>query len=236
MQRRLRLGQVAQCYVLLKKLRPSAVVSEHIPNSLTMQQLDNLCVTHQSQVTRRGLSYEVVFFSSAAVPGENFHCANSFVVVREEGPSEGLFDKYPDPNPPEIQNSTALTSDPGDPIEAGVFNASNRAEDISLVRNQGLEIDDDMEPPPKTVPLVYTPAADTRFEGQMWEWDGIGRHAVVSQNQNEPSFKNRWTPQRLSYIKIFLHCLPLKWLIIVLLPSTSMDMKESDIAPWGIFV
>ena len=41
--------------------------------------------------------------------------------------------------PPEIQNSTAPPSAPGDPIEAGVFNAPNLPEDISLVGNQGLE-------------------------------------------------------------------------------------------------
>ena len=60
---------------------------------------------------------------------------------------------------------TAPPSAPGDPIEAGFFNTSNRAEDISLVRNQGLEVDDDMEPSRKNFPSVDTSAADTLFEG-----------------------------------------------------------------------
>ena len=51
---------------------------------------------------------------------------------------------------------TAPPSAPGDPIEAGVFNTSYRAEDISLVRNQGLEVDDDMELAPDNVPLDET--------------------------------------------------------------------------------
>ena len=76
-------------------------------------------------MTRRDLSYEDVFLSSATVPGETLHFSNRFKVVQEEGPSEGLFDKYPNPTPPEINNFTAPLSDPGDPIEAGVFNASN---------------------------------------------------------------------------------------------------------------
>ena len=88
-----------------------------------------------------------------------------------------------------------------------------------------------MEPSPKNVPLVKTPAADTMFEGQTWGWDEIDRHGVVAQNQNEPSLKILWIPQSLSYIDIFLHCLPLKWLIIVFLPSTTRAMKEADISP-----
>ena len=125
---------------------------------------------------------------------------------------------------------TVPPSAPGDPIEADVFNTSNRAEDIALVMNQGLEFDDEMEPSPENVPLVDTPTADTLFEGQTWGWDGIDCRAVVAHNQNEPSFKNGWIPQSLSYINIFLHCIPLKCLIFFLIPSTSRDMKESDIA------
>ena len=48
---------------------------------------------------------------------------------------------------------------------------------------------------PDNVPLVDNPASDTLFEGQAWGWDGIDRRVVVAQNQNEPSFKNFWTPK-----------------------------------------
>ena len=95
---------------------------------------------------------------------------------------------------------TAPPSDPGDPIEAGYFNASNRAEYIALVRNQGLEVDDDMELAPDNVHLVHTPDADTLFDGQTWGWDGIDCRAVVAHNQNETSVKNSWIPK-----KHFLH-------------------------------
>ena len=120
-------------------------------------------MSHQSQVTRRGLSCKAVLLSSVTIPGETFHCAKRFAVVREEGPDEGLFDKDPAPPPPEIQISNGPPSAPGGPIEAGVFNASNRAEDIALVRNQGLEDDDYMELAPDNFPSVDTPAADTLF-------------------------------------------------------------------------
>ena len=77
---------------------------------------------------------------------------------------------------------TAPPYAPGEPIEAGVFNTSNQAEDIALVRNKVTEVDDGMEPAPENVPLVDTPAADTLFEGQTWGWDGIDCHAMVAQN------------------------------------------------------
>ena len=94
-----------------------------------------------------------------------------------------------------------------------------------------MEVDDDMEPFPIHVFLVDTTASDTLFEGHTWGWYCIDRRAAVSQNHNEISFKNGWITQSLSYIDIFLHCLLLKRLIIVLLPSTSRSMKEADIAP-----
>ena len=79
---------------------------------------------------------------------------------------------------------TAPLSAPGHPIESGVFNASNQAEDISLVSNQVLEVDYVMGPAPENVPLVETPAAETMFEGHTWGWDGIDLRSVVAHNHN----------------------------------------------------
>ena len=112
------------------------------------------------------------------------HFAKRFAVVGEEGPAEVLFGKDLESPPPEIKNSTAPPSAPGYPIEDGVFNASNQEEDIDLVRNQGLEFDDGMEPSPYTFPLVDTPSANKLFEGQTWVWYGIDCRSVVSKNQN----------------------------------------------------
>ena len=87
------IGQVEQCSVLLKKVRPSTVVSAHLPNVLSAQQSDNLHMKRQFQVTRCVLSNEAFFLSSATVPLENSHCAKMLGVVRKEGTDEGLFEK-----------------------------------------------------------------------------------------------------------------------------------------------
>ena len=102
MRRRLHLRQLEQCSVLLKKVRPSTVVSAHSPNVLSAQRSDNLRVKRQSLVTCCVLSYEAVLFSSATVPLETFHCDKMLGVVREEGTDEGLFEKKLDPPPPEM--------------------------------------------------------------------------------------------------------------------------------------
>ena len=165
MQQQLHLGQGAQCYVILKEMRLPTVVGAHLPNALPTQRLDNLRVSHKSQVTRCRISYKAVFFSSTTITGETFNCAKRYAVVREEGRAEVLFDKETSPPSPEIQISTAPQSAPGDPIKASVFNTSNWAEDFDLVRNQGLEVYDDMETDRKNVTLFESPAADTLFEG-----------------------------------------------------------------------
>ena len=60
---------------------------------------------------------------------------------------------------------------------------------------------------------------------------GIASIAVLRYHRIIMRFspKNGWITQNLSYIDIFLHCLLLKRLIIVFLPSTYRSMKEADI-------
>ena len=82
-RRRLLMGQKSHCYMLYKKMRPYAVVCAHSLNPLPMQQFDDLCVTHQFQVTRHDLSYKAIFCSSATVTRETLHCSKRFAVVQE---------------------------------------------------------------------------------------------------------------------------------------------------------
>ena len=93
------------------------------------------------------------------IPGETLHYSKSFTIVWEEGPAKVLSDKDPAPPPPEINNLAAPPFTSEDSIEAVFFNSSNWTEYISLVRNQGLDVDDDMEPEPNNFPLVHTLAA-----------------------------------------------------------------------------
>ena len=60
-----------------------------------------------------------------------------------------------------------------------------------------------MEPSPKNVTLVNTPASETMFEGQTGGWDGIACRAVVAQNQNELSLK-KWLDTPKPFLRIHI--------------------------------
>ena len=113
------------------------------------------------------VAFRANLFSSLlqTFPWRPFIFPSGLWLSREKGAYKGLFDKEPVPPQLEIQNFTAPSSSPWDPIEAGDFNVFIRAEDISLFRNQVLEVDDDMEPSPDYVPWGETPSSDTLFEG-----------------------------------------------------------------------
>ena len=156
-----RLGDGARCSVLLSKLRPSERVADAFPNSESTQRLDDLVALRRQRVTRRGLSYEAIFFSSASIPNIEVPAARRFVVVVEQGPDKGLWD--------EVANNPAPGNPPlpdGDadhipiPIENEIFNLRGTAEDIAMVRNQGFDVDDDNEPVPKNVPTDDGPTVD----------------------------------------------------------------------------
>ncbi len=88
--RRLSLGEGARCSVLLSKLRPSRDVEAALPNPLPS--LKDLVAVRHKQITRRGLTYEAIFFTSDSVTGIELSAARRFVVVKEQGADEGLWD------------------------------------------------------------------------------------------------------------------------------------------------
>ncbi len=58
------------------------------------------------QITRRGHTYEAVFFTSESITGIKLSAVCQFVVVKEQGPQEGLWDT-PASNPPACGASPA---------------------------------------------------------------------------------------------------------------------------------
>ena len=114
-----------------------------------------------------------------------------------------------------------------------MFSASNRAEDIALVRNQGHEVDDDNDPAPENIPSPNTrlPNGSVLYDDQAWAWDGIDQMTSAYPDKPKPSFKRGWSPQGKTYMDIFLHCLPMTWISTVLLAATSASMEKDDVQP-----
>ncbi len=196
------LGEGARCSVLLTKLRPSGDVQAAFPNRLATQRLEDLVAVRHEQITRRGLTYEAVFFTSESITGGiELSAASRFVVVKEQGPQVGLWDTPASDSPASGASPAQVVGVVGTSIsipiaiDDAIFNSSrSRDEDIAMVRNQGFDVDDDGEPVPKNIPSpdAPLPVSNGLYEGQTWGWDGIDRRANNG-GYKEPSFTNSWT-------------------------------------------
>jgi hypothetical protein len=223
-----RLGDGARCSVLLSKLRPSERVDNAFPNSESTQRLDDLVALRRQLVTRRGLTYDAIFFSSASIPDVELSAARRFVLVLEEGPNDGVWEEVannPAPGNPSLPDGDV---DNPVPIDDAIFNLRGTAEDIAMVRNQGFDVDDDNEPVPENVPTDDGPTVDDNnglYEDQTWGWDGIDRRANNG-GYEEPSFTNGWTPINKSFLDLFLHAVPYTWLTTVMMSKTMETMRR----------
>ncbi len=144
---RLLLGEGARCSILLSNLRPSRDVEAAFPNRLAMQRLKDLVAVRHEQFTRRGLTYEAIFFTSDSLTGIELSAARQFVIVNEQGPQEGLWDTPASDSPASVASpaqgvgggtsiSVAIA------IDDAIFHSSgSRAEDIAMVHKQGFDID-----------------------------------------------------------------------------------------------
>ena len=114
-----------------------------------------------------------------------------------------------------------------------MFNASNRAEDIARVRDEGHEVDDDNEPAPENIPAAGSTTNNGGLkEGQSWGWNGVDRMSVeAGEVKKMPSFADGWTPQGKTYLEIFLHMLPLQWFTNVLVAKTSEGLVNASNPP-----
>jgi len=217
---RLRLGEGARCSVLLKFLRPSKIVAETILNPVKDQRLDDLIAVSREVTTRGGKTFVSIFYRSDTIPGR-LHSAERWVTVLEQGTGEIWGGE------PEATTAAApvVPNEANEPIADFIFNAQNRAEDIALVRAMGFEVDDDNEPAPENIPVADAPLfrlGGGLHEGQEWGWDGIDQRAMLGGAMyNGPSFADGWTPQRKTFLEIFLHLFPLEFLTNVIVEGTS---------------
>jgi hypothetical protein len=142
---RLCLGKRSRCSVLLKFLRPLKVVAEAIVNPVKDQRLDDLIAVSREVTTWGGKTFISIFYQSATIPSL-LHSAKRWATVIEQR-SGKIWGGEPDttaaaaPVTPNKQNEL---------IADFIFNAQNRAEDITLIWAMGFEVDDDNELAPST--------------------------------------------------------------------------------------
>ena len=168
MARAKRNGIGARCSVLLRKLHPGNVLAERFPNFGSQERLYDLITVKKDDVICGGRVMQMIFFTSATVPNESLFASPGFVKVIEEGDKADYFE------PSATRASTpapvpgAHEPAEGELLDEAVFFSNNTAEDIAIVRNQGLYVDDDNAPAPENIPTANapTPVDNGLFPGQ----------------------------------------------------------------------
>ncbi len=153
-------------------------------------------------VLQQGQRYRAVFFCALWIEGECF-APKQYVVVLEEGDPAVYFDGEATRNSrnEEFENSNSNTNVDaeagGEIIDESIFNPTGSwAKGIALMRNQGLEVDDDNKPAPKNIPANSTleqSSSTTLNPGQIWGWDGIDPHEILVPTKNA-TFQDDWSP------------------------------------------
>ena len=79
-----------------------------------------------------------ILFRSSTIPGL-IHAVEQWIKVKEQGPPNQLWE---DAAPAEAPAAAVYIDEQGEESADFVFNAQNRAEDITLVRSMGFEVND----------------------------------------------------------------------------------------------
>ena len=157
----LRLGEGARCSVLVKNLRPTREVTQRILNPAPRQRVTDLVAVRRGNITRGGLTYEAVYFTSPLFPGLELYAARRFTIVTHEGHGDRIWS-----TPLQADGTPApATTDERQEINADVFNANDRTDDIARIRAEGFEVDDDNKALPENVPVVGAPPVEVNQDG-----------------------------------------------------------------------
>ena len=61
---------------------------------------------------------------------------------------------------------------------------------MTIVHNQGSQVDDDNDPIPENIPVSGTSSTSDLKEGQPWGWTGIDRRRIVQPEKVGPAYSN----------------------------------------------
>ena len=149
----LRKGKGAKCEVLVRMIHPSKVRDEVFQNE-SFQKKEKFEILRKEVRSIRGTESECIVLKRDTDGNETneFYCHPRYACITNEGPEDLIFGK----TLRDVEQRQS-TSNPDDDERVSistslVFHAQNRSEDISLVRSQGLMVDDDNDPAPENVP------------------------------------------------------------------------------------
>ena len=151
-----RLGIGADCSALTKYLHPAQLVNDRYPNRTARARISGLlCIRQEEKVVNHKKQICGVF-RHPDFEGSEVYCVLRWVRIAREGGSEHFFGRVRD-NPNVVET---LEEGNGMPIEERVFQSGSTAEDISLVRDMGFDVDDDNSPDPANIPTAESNIED----------------------------------------------------------------------------
>ena len=148
------LGVGAQCSVLTKYMHPTKFVNEKYPNRTTHSRINNLiCIGEDNKLVNKK-QQGVITFRHDNFEGTVIYCVRRWVKVLQEGATEHFFKSLDNAQSNGGTSEAKNVREEGEAVEVvqEIFHAGKSAEDITMVRNQGLNVDYDNDPAPKNVP------------------------------------------------------------------------------------
>ena len=220
------LGVGAQCSVANKYLHPAKVIADRYPNATAHSRVDKLLVVDIGKRMVNKKEQSVINFRHDDFENTAVYCVKRWARIETEGAPEHFFER-PQAMLPEdsVVARRAVLDTPVQDIESNIFHAGNCAEDIAMVRNQGLMVDDDNEPAPENIPVPGTVEVDN---GGTWGWDGTCKRKITGAVNHRPSI-NSLTGlllETVSYVTMFLLFFPRKFIEETIIKQTNLQLEE----------
>ena len=225
MPRKKCVGVGANCSVLLKYMHPAKTISDKYPNTTARQRIENLVALRQETKIVKRKQQRVIVFRHDDFLEVEIYCVRRWVKVMVEGAPEHFFEGEDNNgnNTGGPEEGNAGAEEQLNEIDGHIFNASNCAEDIAMVRNQGLDVDCDNEPAPENLPEVGDAINLQNPPVQQWGWDGQCNRAVTAAQNHRPSIIgiHGVMLEVISYVSMFLIFFPKNYLENVVCKLTS---------------
>ena len=156
---------------MAKYLHPTATVNFKFVNRSSGSRIKNLLAVRQEFKTVNRRNKLVVVFRHERTDDKEIYCVKRWVKVDKEGAANHFFrDEEECEDDPHPSNSDDMGRK--EELEKNVFGATNRSEDIAMLRGMGLDVDDDNEPSPENVPV--DPSLPTVTSDKNYKHEGLG--------------------------------------------------------------
>ena len=150
------MGINAHVWCLSRFIHPSALIRDKFPDPVRGHKLDDMIVRRQEEkMINQKQVFAIVCIHESFKENDQYqelYVAPRYMHITQEGPEDSFFGIVPvaeEEDTSLVEGSSILPSE-----VQGALRAAPTDEDITLVRGQGIMVDDDYEPAPENQPNV----------------------------------------------------------------------------------